>query len=138
MLWLLKGALCPGKTASMDGKICYPCSPPGRKRGNFLVQGGFSCFPNHKRKSRGEELGGKEAGILGFSCLSHSKRPEAPMAFQATDTNSVKPNEFLMLEKIKTRRPHLKSMSHTETETQNSMQGASQSGIRKQTLSPEP
>lgn len=24
-----------------DGKICYSCSPPGRKRGNFLALGGF-------------------------------------------------------------------------------------------------
>lgn len=68
MLQPLDGTLCPGKTAPME-KICYSCSPPGRKEGTFLHWAG-SCFLNHKWKSRGEKPGGERQACPGFSWLS--------------------------------------------------------------------
>jgi len=43
-----------------NGKVHYSYSPPGRKRGKFLLLDRFSCFLSHKQKNRNEKV--KEKG----------------------------------------------------------------------------
>lgn len=56
-----------------DGKVHYSCSPPGRKRGKFLVLGRFSHFLNHKWKNRGEKDRGRKVSNVRVSFLSASQ-----------------------------------------------------------------